>query len=234
MVTCNEVSGKLDTFPGVWRIGKQPLSVNRENFPTGFKELDEVLPGGGWPSGCLTEILSRRTGAGELTLVLPALARFTARNRWVSWIGPPHIPYAPALAAAGIRLSRMLVIRPQRTSDLLWSAEQALRHGNRSAALIWLETCNERALRRLQLAAAEGNSWGVLFRPRRHAVAHSPAALRMAVDYSSETLVVDMLKCRGSRPVNGLKLAVQQSDSTFSGSVPGEQVRSGEHAFTNL
>lgn len=223
MAISSETSAKLDALPGVWRAGRQQAVSDREIISTGFNKLDEVLPGGGWSPGCLTEILSRRTGTGELTLVLPALAWFTARNRWVSWIAPPHIPYAPALAAAGIRLSRMLVIRPQRTLDRLWSAEQALRHGNRSAVLIWLDACDERALRRLQLAAAEGSSFGVLFRSRRHAGAHSPAALRMAVDNSAGTLVVDMIKCRGGRPVHGLRLAGQQSDSTLSGSVPGDR-----------
>ncbi len=126
----------------------------------------------------------------------------------------------------------MLVIRPRRTPDLLWSAEQALRHGNRSAVLVWMDNCNERALRRLQLAAAEGGSLGVLIRPRHHAAAHSPAALRMTVerDTQSGMLVVDILKCRGGRPVKGLQL----SDETLSGPVPAEQERTGERAFTNL
>jgi len=227
----SENSVKLDALPGVWR-GKTPRLVSgNEIISTEFSELDEVLPGGGWPLGCLTEILSRRSGSGELTLMLPAIAQLSRQNRWVSWIAPPHIPYAPALAAAGIRLSRMLVIRPRRAPDLLWSAEQALRHGNRSAVLIWLETCNVRSLRRLQLAATEGGSLGVIFRSQHHAATPSPAALRVMVDGNhGDDFAVDILKCRGGRPVSGLRL----SDTTISGSVPGEQMRSGEHAFTNL
>lgn len=229
MGACSEVSAKLDTLPGVWRGGTPRTIFSKENIPTGFKELDEVLPGGGWPSGCLTEILSRRTGSGELTLVLPALVRLGRENRRITWIAPPHVPYAPALSAAGIRLSRMLIIRPQRVRDTLWAAEQLLRDGGRSVTLLWLDACSERALRRLQLAAAEGESWGVIFRPRRHLVAASPAAVRIAVDSVNEKLAVDLLKCRGGRPVNGLQL----SDDTLSGPVPGEQVRFGEYAFTN-
>jgi len=168
-------------------------------------------------------------------LLLPALARLGREDGWISWVAPPQLPYAPALAAAGIRLSRMLVIRPRRTPDLLWSAEQALRYGKRSAVLAWLETCRERDLRRLQLAAAEGGSLGVILRSQRHAAMHSPAALRVSVrrevrDGHQGTLVVDILKCRGGRPVNGLQLP----DNTLSGPVPGKQERPGEHAFTNL
>lgn len=116
----------------------------------------------------------------------------------------------------------MLVIRPRRAGDLLWSAEQALRHGNGSAVLFWLDTCNEHALRRLQLAAAEGGSWGVLFRSDRHAAIHSPAALRLTVDHSHGckdrgSVVVNIIKCRGGRPVNGLQLS---DNVNVSGSVP--------------
>lgn len=230
MADCSENSVNLDTLPGVWR-GRTPQVVfDKEIISTGFKELDEVLPGGGWPLGGLTEILSRRSGSGELTLMLPAMAQLSRQNRWVTWIAPPHIPYAPALAAAGIRLSRMLLIRPRRVADLLWSAEQALRHGHRSAVLIWLEGCNVRTLRRLQLAASEGESLGIIFRSQQYAATPSPAMLRLKVESGNGELAVDMLKCRGTRPVHGLRL----SNDTLSGSVPGEQIRPGEHAFTNL
>ena len=224
------MSVNLDTLPGVWRGGTPRAIFDRENISTGFNKLDEILPSGGWPLGCLSEILSRRSGAGELTLVLPAIARLSSQNRWVSWIAPPHIPYAPALAAAGIRLSRMLIVRPRRTPDLLWSAEQALRHGNRAVVLVWLDACDARTLRRLQLAAAEGGTLGIVFRSQRHAATPSPATLRLTVDSANGELVVDMIKCRGTRPVLGLRLP----DKTFSGSVPGEQVTPDEHAFTNL
>ena len=230
MADCSDNKVNLDNLPGVWRGRTSRAVFDTENISTGFNKLDEVLPGGGWPAGCLTEILSRRSGSGELTLMLPAIARLSSENRWVSWIAPPHIPYAPALAAAGIRLSRMLVIRPGRVPDLLWSAEQALRHGNRAAVLVWLEDCDAKTLRRLQLAAAEGGTLAFMLRPSRYAATPSPAALRLQVDDRDGEFVVDMLKCRGTRPVHGLRL----SDETLSGSVPGKQVRSGEHAFTNL
>ena len=42
---------------------------------TGFAELDQCLPGGGWPMGSLIEILHDICGIGELSLLLPALSR---------------------------------------------------------------------------------------------------------------------------------------------------------------
>lgn len=211
MVTCSkagaEPSAPLDALPGVWRASKGLEKIGCENISTGFKELDEVLPGGGWPLGSLTEILSRRTGAGELTLLMPALARLSDQDRWATWIAPPHIPYAPALAAAGLRLSRMLVARPRRRRDILWSAEQALRSGGRPTVLAWIDSCDERSLRRLQLAAAESGGWVVLFRPQRQARRFSPAALRLVLETTPQgERFVSLLKCRGGRPVEGLRI----------------------------
>lgn len=191
----------LDKLPGVWR-GRTPRRLSGETVATGFDALDAALPGGGWPLGCVTEILSRRTGMGELSVLLPALARLSQEGRWVSWISPAHIPYAPALSAAGLRLSRMLLIHPPHIADRLWSAEQALRYGHGSVALIWLVHCHERAIRRLQIAAAESGSWGILLRPQRYAIVHSPAALRLIVEkHRDGFLDIDLLKCRGGRPV---------------------------------
>ena len=211
MAACSDATPgapvELDALPGVWRASKGLENSGCENISTGFKELDEVLPGGGWPLGSLTEILSRRTGAGELTLLMPALARLSDQERWATWIAPPHIPYAPALAAAGLRLSRMLVARPRRLQDILWSAEQALRSGGRPTVLAWIDSCDERSLRRLQLAAAESGGWAVLFRPMRQATRFSPAALRIVLDNTpAGEPIVSLLKCRGGRPVEGLRL----------------------------
>src|SRR3954464_9934120 len=78
---------------------------------TGFAALDAELPGGGWPGGALIELLPAAPGIGELGLVLPALARLTAAGKHAVCLAPPHLPYAPALAAAGLDLTRLLVVR---------------------------------------------------------------------------------------------------------------------------
>src|SRR5579872_5481614 len=96
------VAGPLATVlanPAIWRgsdCAPEPAAM-----PSGHATLDAVLPGRGWPSGALTEIVLAREGIGEIRLTLPALARLQAEHRDVVWIMPPHVPYAPALATAG-------------------------------------------------------------------------------------------------------------------------------------
>src|ERR1043166_8957245 len=136
-------------------------------IPSGFAELDRVLPGGGWPQGALTEILYEREGIGELRLLMPALAQVTREERWVVFVAPPHIPYAPALAAAGLNPARLLLVHAQSTQDKLWAMEQDLRSPSCGAMLAWPGTLEDRALRRLQLAAEQGKPLGLLCAPAR-------------------------------------------------------------------
>src|SRR4051812_39379662 len=42
---------------------------------TGFADFDALLPGGGWPVGAITELMPETYGIGELSLLLPALAK---------------------------------------------------------------------------------------------------------------------------------------------------------------
>lgn len=181
----------------IWRGGNTPSDESASaQIPTGIPNLDEILPGG-WPKGALTEILIPDEGVGELSLVMPALARLSIAKRWLAWVAPPHIPYAPALASAGVDLSRVMVVRPRASADGLWAVEQTLRAGTCGAVLAWLTTVNTAAMRRLQLAAEEGNSWGILFRPLSLASQSSPAALRLKLEPTSHGLAVHVLKRRG-------------------------------------
>jgi len=189
--------------PGIWR-GNQRAQTAEDALPTGFAELNALLPGGGWPCGALTEVLLSRQGIGELRLITPALARLSEADGWLAWVAPPYVPYAAALAAAGIDLKRLVVAKPPSEADAWWTAEQALRSGACGALLAWLRAADERRMRRLQLAAETGHTWGVLFRHARAAQDRSPAALRLLLEPSTEGLAVTILKRRGgpvSKPV---------------------------------
>jgi hypothetical protein len=180
----------------IWRGGR-PAAAARA-VPSGYSELDGLLPGGGWPRGALTEILMPRQGIGALRLLMPALARLSHDDRWICWVAPPHIPYAPALVTAGVDLSRVLLVHPRAQQDGLWALEQSLRSGNCGAVLAWPTLGDASVLRRLQLAAEAGDALGFLFRPQRFVERPSPAALRIQLDTQVDgNLSVSILKRRG-------------------------------------
>lgn len=193
----------------LWRAADGP-GADRGTFTTGFSALDAELAGAGWPEDGLTEVLSDAAGVGELRLLLPALAQLSQRRpRWIAWIGAPHLPYAPALAAAGVDTDRMLLVHPKNHQDQLWATEQALKSGTCSAVLSWPDPNHLRHadLRRLQLAAREGGTWGVLFRPEAAVATASPAELRLLIeswDGDAGTLGLRVLKRRGGWPTEGI------------------------------
>jgi protein ImuA len=130
----------------VWR-GKG-ASVARAVIPTGFRELDGHLPGGGWPLGAITEVFVDGYGIGELGLLMPALAALTKADpskpqKWVAWIAPPFVPYAPALQQHGVDIDRLLMIHPTSGhKSRLWAIEQVVRSGSSAGVLAWVTSAD--------------------------------------------------------------------------------------------
>ena len=191
------LSAELLSHPALWR-GSELACVTAPSLPTGFPGLDAELPGGGWPTGKLTEILSAHEGIGELRIFGPTLAKLCARGRRLAWIAPPHRPYAPALAAAGIDLARIFIVRTRNDRETLWATEQALRANACGAVLAWHAAVKYPELRRLQFAAEGSHALAVLFRPSHAAGESSPAVLRIALETTAGGLAVHILKRRGA------------------------------------
>jgi hypothetical protein len=183
--------------PGGWekRDEDRPAAL-----PTGFAQFDAVLPGGGWPVGAITELMPETYGIGELSLLLPALARISRAGRYLAWIAPPCLPYPPALEWRGLALDRLLLVRAHDAQAVLWAAEQALRCPAIGAVLAWPAALDDRRVRRLQLAAEAGGSCGLLFRPPAAARQSSPAALRLGLTALDAGLRIEIHKARGGHP----------------------------------
>lgn len=187
----------LLNHPVIWR-GNQLGRVAKPSVATGFPELDAELPGGGWPTGTLTEILPQHDGIGELRILGHALASLSESGRWLAWIAPPYLPYAPALQAAGINLSRLIFVKTRSSRETLWAIEQALRSHACGAVLAWPDKITYPELRRLQLASEGNPGLAVLFRPSHSVRESTPAALRLGLQTCAGELAVRILKRRGS------------------------------------
>jgi cell division inhibitor SulA/protein ImuA len=187
---------RLLEHPAIWR-GR---SVARTaTLSTGCTRLDEALPGGGWPAAGLTEILTARSGLGELRLLVPLLVHLGSlqASRWAVWVAPPFEPYAPALIAAGVPLERQLVVR---TAEPAWVIEQSLDSGGAAVVLAWLTpgaATTVTMLRRLQLATQRSGAPAFLFRPLTEAARTSPAELRLVFEPQQTGGCVRLLKSRG-------------------------------------
>lgn len=177
----------------VWR--GRPATLPPSAQPTGHPMLDAVLPTGGWPDAALTELLLPADGVGELRLLLPTLARLTTTSRDVALIAPPYLPYPDGWRQAGVDFAHVHLVEAA-PRDALWAAEQCLRSGSLAAVLCWPRQADDRALRRLQVAAETGQALGFAFRDARAADNPSPAALRLLFE-RDDAHVLRVLKCRG-------------------------------------
>ncbi|TGD74298.1 translesion DNA synthesis-associated protein ImuA [Mangrovimicrobium sediminis] len=198
----NEALQQIINRRDTWRGDLPGLAANGERhwhedtLPTGYSTLDAQLQHGGWPLGSSIELLSDGCGLGSMGLFLPAMEKLSAEGRWQVFIAPPFTPYAPLLRARGIDTGQVLLVHPKNREDLLWATEQALRSSTCSAVFSWLGAGDYRyaELRKLQLAAASGDSLGVLFRASDAAANHAPAGLRLQMRAYRQ---VHILKQRG-------------------------------------
>ena len=199
--------------------------------PSGVKELDAVLPNGGWPVGTVVELMPLSTGIGEFRLLMPILARLTRTERHIALIRTPYVPFAPALIQHGVQLDRLLIINASNEEDTLWAFEQTLRCKSFGAVVAWPSVVKDREVRRLQLAAEAGRSIGFLYRPPSAALESSPAAVRLKLQATSTSLQVDILKCRGAR--GGISVFVEEAPSLPSPVGTGEgKIPSSDYPLT--
>lgn len=137
--------------------------VGRESVagiqPFGVAEIDRILPWGGAPLGCLHEIASvvradeaeHGAALGFAALWLGRLA--AGQGRPVLWVAERDDLYAPGLAALGLPVERLLVVRPKGAAQALWALEQGLQCRGVAGVLGEVWGLDFTAARRLQLAA---------------------------------------------------------------------------------
>ena len=180
----------------IWHGRARPAPA--DGIASGWPALDEALPQGGWPAHALSEILLPSDGVGELELVLPALGRLATSERPALVVAPPYLPGVAGWSARGVDMCHVLMVHATGT-DALWAMEQGLRSAACGAVLGWPGAADDRALRRLQVAADTGHTPGFLFRERRHAAHASPAALRIELETHPQPQW-RVRKCRGGQP----------------------------------
>lgn len=180
--------------PDLWRAS-QLASAGHRTISSGHAGLDSELPGSGWPTGSLTELMLPQPGCGELRLLRPCLSCVSQRPVFI--IQPPHRLQPSALAWWGLDTTNLCLLKPGSTADALWAVEQILRSGTAGGLLFWSSHVRAEALRRLHLAAQRADTLFFLFRPMVASSATSPAPLRLGLDPSEEGVNVSFIKRRG-------------------------------------
>src|SRR5574343_1774221 len=101
--TTTDLDPVLPQMPGVWRAAD--LAPQRHTTPTGYRALNQALPGGGWPCSSLIGIQCPRPGL-EWRLLAPTL-RQASQQGLVRLLDPPLRPHLGALVAAGVHMPNL-------------------------------------------------------------------------------------------------------------------------------
>jgi protein ImuA len=140
--------------------------------------IERALPPGGLVQAAVHEIAG---GDGVVQGFVAALAGKLAGARgMVLWVAREADLYAAALDGFGCDPARLIVARATSRADLLAVCEDGLRGSGKpghgfSVVIADLPAIDQVAARRLQLAAAQGGTTGLLIRPQRPGMAEAPS-----------------------------------------------------------
>jgi protein ImuA len=193
----------------------------QEVVASGCPALDRLLPRKGFPRGSLIEWLAAGEAAGAESLAVLAAAQAAAQGGAIVVLDTRRQFYPPAAARAGIDLERLIVVQAATSADEQWALDQALRCPAVAAAWAWPERLDGRTFRRLQLAAEEGRSLGLLVRSERARHEPSWAEVRIWVEPlpalspdERRRLRVELLHCRGGGEGTWVELEIDDATRT--------------------
>lgn len=140
------------------------VSAKELGFTTTLDVLDVLAGPKAFARGAVHEILCEK-GQSPAMFFATVLARAACGERRIVWSDPQRRLYPPAMAAAGIPLSRLLILWPKNEKDELWALTECLRCSGVGVALACPRSLSTIEARRLQLAAERGGGVGILLRP---------------------------------------------------------------------
>ena len=154
--------------------------------------IDEALPGGGLPLGCVHEVKGSPANAIAFAGLLSA--RIPGKGA-VLYIEPARSLYPLGLLPYDVALQHWIHVRARRQKDLVWSVLEALRCPHINAVLAVMQSADLTFSRRLQLAAESSGATGFLFGNAASAIT------RWRVSPVRNSIwSVDLVYCRGGRP----------------------------------
>jgi len=202
---------------------------------SGSLAMDRSLPSGGIVCGSMLELvhgiprvgrsatgMPHREppvrGLGAMAIAMRLVREWIADGKYAVVIDRALQLYAPGLAALGIPVERLIVLRPQTEADAIWGMDQALRSGAVGGVVANVRHLDDRAARRLQLAAERGGGVGILLR--------DAVSARLHPSWAEVQWRVRGAECRAGWETRWFDLELTRAQ----GGKPGARVRIGLNA----
>lgn len=217
------------------RGGKQAMT---DRISSGCEAMDACLPGRGYYPGTLVEYLRSTPACGATHLALAAAAQAMQHHGgFLVIVDHAKQFYPPVLATHRIDLTKVILVRPDTAADTIWAIDQSLRNTAVAAVVSELNSLDDRAARRLQLAAQRGGAkhgGGLGLLIRGAAARHAPSWAEVqwlirpvrgnptdytpmqnhfmcqSSRYAGRRLSVQLTRVRGGVPSRQLELRIEQ------------------------
>lgn len=179
-------------------------------FSLGLPAVDALLPGG-FGRGAVHEVLVPQ-GMGRARLFGLLIARAAAGKKGaIIWNEGDGRLYPPAVAAMGVELERLYLVRPRNAAEEHWVVAECLRCKGVGAVVALPERISHVEARRLQLAAEAGGGVGVLLREENKWSSVYAAATRWRVrpargERTVQRWRVELIHGHGGRAGEGVYL----------------------------
>lgn len=165
----SQLRSRVQAIEGLARDQAEVLSL-------GVDEIDQALPWGGLPLGCLHHVVGAHTDLNACgfaptatAFVSVATGRLTERGK-VMWCLPRYKPvdslYGPGLGMLGLPEDEVIFVRARDETEALWAMEEGLACRDLAAVVGALNApLSLTAERRLQLAAERTGVTAFLLQP---------------------------------------------------------------------
>ncbi len=219
-------------------LRERHAAAGRDFFRTGLDAMDELAPHGALRCGAIHELLFDCGGeacrcGGETSVSPPrslalilARAAQAATGGVIVWSDPRRQLHPTAVAAAGIDLRRMILLRPRNAAQEISALTECLRCKGVSATVTHLNRLSDIEARRLQLAAENGGGVGIFLRPMlKGSASNYAAATRWLVrplleGDDRQSWIVELLHGHGGRLGSSVLLEVDRETGDWRASPP--------------
>lgn len=157
------------------------------DFPAFFNptataaQLTEKQPAVNNMPGLISEIVYRKDEPWVVhCILLPLLQQLGQQSRWQLWLTPQQKLSKQWLQSAGLPLNKVMQSSPPTAYCTINAMEKALRTGNYSVVISWLdEDLTDEQHRRLTAAAESGNALGFIMRPQHTSATRPQSGLKI-------------------------------------------------------
>ena len=187
-------TGKLHNL-NAWE--REATTATSLVVPTEIDGLNELLPCGGWPKTGMVEIVVPDAYADFMSLLMPALVRFSRQRRWIAMVAPPCQARARLFTDSRIDPLKLLQVNPHPGRSALWTAESMLQSGDCGVVMAWPNCTTGLMDKRLQNAANNGKALALLVRYEGLSMPPSAVDVRLKLETDADGSAVYLVDSQG-------------------------------------